>query len=435
MSDLWQRLSREKRPILIYGMGDGADKIIDMLDACGKRPSAVFASDGFARGNEFRGFRVGNLADALLMWGDDVVIVPAFASSLPDVMAHIEDLDKKFTLIMPDLPPVAGEPFTEAYAAAHDADITAARALLCGGESRRVFDGIIGFRLSGDIGLLRHSSIDELLDIVKPAPGAVVADLGAYDGDTARLFAERWNCSRIVAVEPDAKNFAKLSRYAAGDAATEPVLAAVSDAEKEVSFSVLGGRNSRISYTGNEKKQKSVRCVTVDGLLAGGRADVIKMDVEGEEAAALRGAADTLRRFSPSLMIASYHRTEDIFALPLLIESICPGVYDFFLRKLPYYPAWDIFLLCRPKEAAYVYMVRCADGSLYCGWARNVEHRLAEHNQGSAGAKYTRSRRPVSLAYVERLPSKSEALKREAEIKSLCKQKKEALAAEWRSGV
>lgn len=67
---------------------------------------------------------------------------------------------------------------------------------------------------------------------------------------------------------------------------------------------------------------------------------------------------------------------------------------------------------------AYVYMLRCADGSLYTGWTNDMEKRLKAHQRGQ-GAKYTRSRGPVELVYSEELTDKSEALKREYVIKQL----------------
>lgn len=74
----------------------------------------------------------------------------------------------------------------------------------------------------------------------------------------------------------------------------------------------------------------------------------------------------------------------------------------------------------------FVYMLRCRDGSLYTGYTDDVRRRLAVHNSGK-GAKYTRSRLPVSLVYTEELPDKSAALKREYAIKHLDKTKKEQL--------
>lgn len=67
---------------------------------------------------------------------------------------------------------------------------------------------------------------------------------------------------------------------------------------------------------------------------------------------------------------------------------------------------------------AYVYLLRCADDSLYCGWTTDVQRRLAEHNAGTA-SHYTRSRRPVELAAVLCVADRSAALREEARIKRL----------------
>ena len=68
--------------------------------------------------------------------------------------------------------------------------------------------------------------------------------------------------------------------------------------------------------------------------------------------------------------------------------------------------------------AWYVYMLRCGDGSLYTGSTTDVERRIREH-QGGTGARYTRSRPPVTLAYAEEAPDRSAAQRREAAIKKL----------------
>lgn len=88
--------------------------------------------------------------------------------------------------------------------------------------------------------------------------------------------------------------------------------------------------------------------------------------------------------------------------------------------RLPYTPAW-------------VYLLRCADGSLYAGWTNDLARRLHAHQTGAGGAKYTKShgKAAVRLAYAERCADKSAALKREAALKKLPKAEKEALAADW----
>lgn len=66
----------------------------------------------------------------------------------------------------------------------------------------------------------------------------------------------------------------------------------------------------------------------------------------------------------------------------------------------------------------YCYIVECADGTFYTGWTTNLEKRVATHNAGR-GSRYTRLRRPVKLVYFENLPNRSEAMRREVQIKRL----------------
>ena len=76
----------------------------------------------------------------------------------------------------------------------------------------------------------------------------------------------------------------------------------------------------------------------------------------------------------------------------------------------------------------FVYLLRCADDSLYCGWTTDVERRLAEHRTGGA-SRYTRSRLPVELALTIEVGDRSEAMREEARIKRLTRAEKRALIA------
>ena len=72
----------------------------------------------------------------------------------------------------------------------------------------------------------------------------------------------------------------------------------------------------------------------------------------------------------------------------------------------------------------YTYIVQCADGTLYTGWTNCLQKRLKAHNEGKAGAKYTRSKRPVKLVYYEGFETKEEAMRREYAIKQLTRKQK-----------
>jgi putative endonuclease len=76
--------------------------------------------------------------------------------------------------------------------------------------------------------------------------------------------------------------------------------------------------------------------------------------------------------------------------------------------------------------SAFVYLLRCADGSLYCGWSTDPERRLRQHQRGTA-SRYTRVRRPVELVWMRSFDSRSEAMREEVRIKQLPAREKRAL--------
>jgi putative endonuclease len=83
------------------------------------------------------------------------------------------------------------------------------------------------------------------------------------------------------------------------------------------------------------------------------------------------------------------------------------------------------------RHAAFVYLLRCSDGTIYTGWTLDVARRVQTHQQGR-GARYTRTRRPVTLIYQERLPSRRAAMRREITIKKMSRARKLALARQER---
>lgn len=86
------------------------------------------------------------------------------------------------------------------------------------------------------------------------------------------------------------------------------------------------------------------------------------------------------------------------------------------------------------EEKNYTYILECADGSLYCGWTNRLKERVQAHNAGR-GAKYTKSRRPVTLVYYEEFDTKQEAMQREWAVKQLSRKEKLRLIADGRSSL
>lgn len=87
------------------------------------------------------------------------------------------------------------------------------------------------------------------------------------------------------------------------------------------------------------------------------------------------------------------------------------------------------------KAAWFVYLVRCRDATLYCGIAKDLARRLAEHNSADKGAKYTRGRQPVQLVYVEEVSSRAQATQREGRIKRMTRTEKMTLIETFTAGL
>ena len=115
MKDLWNYLKEANKPIVLYGMGNGADKIISVLNRYGIKISGVFASDGFVRQKVFHGFNVTDYKTAKETFGDMIVLV-CFGSSLPDVIANIKRIADEQELYAPDVPVYGDVLFNMEYA-------------------------------------------------------------------------------------------------------------------------------------------------------------------------------------------------------------------------------------------------------------------------------------------------------------------------------
>ena len=146
---------------------------------------------------------------------------------------------------------------------------------------------------------------------------------------------------RILAFEPDPKNFRKLKSATAGLRDLYLVPKGSSSGEAELTFAARGGRNSSLADEG--KKLRTLSMTSVDRELAGRRADYIKMDVEGAEEPTLLGCRETIAAWRPMLSVAAYHRSSDLFRLPRLIRELGPE-YRLYLRRHKYVPAWEILI-------------------------------------------------------------------------------------------
>lgn len=345
--DLWQYLSKSKKRIVIYGMGNGADKIIGVCSRYGIEISDFFASDGFVRGQLFHGKTVLSFSQIKEKYGkENIIVLVAFASSLPDVMDAIEAVSKECETYIPDVPVRGDNVFCEEFESEYANEIETAYSLLSDERSRQVFKGVMDFRRTGSLDILKSTCDDPrrvLNELLHFGRYRIIGDIGAYNGDTAEeLLAFCPLAERIYSLEPDRRNFRKLSVFAEGKNKIIPVNAAAWNENTTLIFDDSGNRNAGLAEDGLSKRRAEVQAVTLDSIFSDG-ADYIKYDVEGAEKEALQGSKEIIRKYRPDLLISLYHRTEDLHSLILQVHSICPE-YKLFVRRYPYIPAWDLNL-------------------------------------------------------------------------------------------
>lgn len=351
-SDVWDTLSREKRPIIVYGMGNGADKLIRRFEKYGIRISDIFASDGFVRGHSYAGFKVKSFSEIKETY-KSFVIVLSFASNRPEVIDMLAKIDSQFEMYVPDMPVTdESEYFDRVYYNTHFNEIQRVYDLLKDDLSRNIYAAIINYRLSGKLKYLLdgYSEKDEMYSLLNFRDIKTVIDAGAYNGDTAREAIEYFpSLKSIYAIEADKRNYKKLLKFAEESSIEIHAMnAAVWDSCKKGIFIGSGNRNSSVTSTASfEHRDSECELITVDSLDIQ-RVDYIKYDVEGAEYEALIGSEKTIDKSNPALLVSIYHRSRDIFFIPGYLMEKYP-LYDFYIRRLYSVPAWEMNLIMIPK--------------------------------------------------------------------------------------
>jgi FkbM family methyltransferase len=194
-------------------------------------------------------------------------------------------------------------------------------------------------------------------DVVSVEQGDVVLDCGAYIGDSALYFSQRAGKNgKIYSFEPTPDVYSVLLSNVENNEPQNviyPICAAAGSEKGKASFKTFTGKSegNRISVTG----ELEVDVVQLDSFVAEHeiqKVDFIKMDIEGAEGAALKGAERIIRDFHPKLAICIYHRMADHWEIPRQILSINPN-YEFYVRHNGKRGS-DTVLFCKPTKSPSV---------------------------------------------------------------------------------
>lgn len=336
MTDIWTKLKNEEKPILLYGTGNGADKILDECNRLGIKISGVFASSSFVRERYFRGFKVISFDIAKEIFGDFIVLL-SFGSDRPEVIENVKAIMKNHSLYAPEVPVCGNETFNLEFAKKHSDKLYKVYSLLSDEQSRKVFKECVLYKLDGDVTHLFSCETEEneaFDNILKLKSGDSYLDLGGYNGDTVLDFINRVkDAGNITVVEPDPKSFNKLLKNTEG-LNIRRINAAISDCCGAIPFSLKASRGS--TADGND----FITSITIDSISENTKFDYIKFDVEGKELDAIIGAKETIQRDKPKMLISAYHKSDDYFSIPLKVLEFNPE-YKIYMRHYPYLPAWE----------------------------------------------------------------------------------------------
>ena len=342
-------LKNETRPIFLYGMGNGAEKIYEYLIKNGIAVKGVVASDGFLRNQRFLSFDVCSISDAEKQFGP-LCLVLCFG--LEGEKSHfLKEINKKHRLVSPNLPVFGDGACDKEFIFENIERFQKVYDNLADDISSEIYLGILKYNITGDIKYLDVGN-----DAIPPKEffkhSKRHIDVGAYDGDTAIEFVnESDDYQDIIAFEPDYHTYKKLKENVKDLRNVIPENYAVGKKNEKVSFASGQGRASHCGEGGN-----SVGCVSIDAYCGfthikaeGVEVGSIKIDAEGMDEDVICGAVNTIYCCKCHVCVALYHRAEDIIELPLLLKKH-NNKFKFYLRKKEYIPAWDVFTYAIHQE-------------------------------------------------------------------------------------
>ncbi|MCL2035879.1 MAG: FkbM family methyltransferase [Oscillospiraceae bacterium] len=352
---LWDYLKEQSelsRPLVLYGTGDGADKILQVMKQYGLEPDCFTKSGdlgGFKPNEVFAGYDVlplDSIVNKRLKNADFIVLV-CFGTDKSDVLERLYSLAKEYEVYVPDVPVVGEGVYTPEYVEENRDKLEKARKLLADEKSKEVFDGWLEYRLSGKPDILEGISSDksEIYSLLKLNNKEFFVDAGAFKGDTVSEFLAEvgGNFEKITAFEPDVKNYTFMRRkfYALPGEKFCAVNAAAWDEDGTLDFAAKTGRAGSAF---SKERVKQVKSAKIDTLCGEDKPTFIKLDVEGAESRVLQGAKSIITKQRPKMVVSLYHRVEDMYELPLLIHSYNQR-YKFYLRKTRCLPGWEFRLI------------------------------------------------------------------------------------------
>ena len=354
------------REVLIFGAGNFGRKALRALQSHGYEVQGFLDNNPALHGKEVEGIPVISIKEGWKRHGDSVgVVVAIYFGEAKDTMgeriaplkqagfsrvAHFghlawkypEGLLPHYSLDLPSNLIPKKTRIIEGFSLFHDL------------TSLRHFVDHVEWRLTLDFDLLPRPVSQTIYfheDLITENPEEFLIDGGAFTGDTLKIFLQgfgRKGFYKVLCFEPDPRNFQTLRETAAslviekGHIEVYPF--ALGDAVTEIRVETSGGPSSRVGFG-----ETNISCRMIDEFSTEEFSPTfIKLDIEGYELPALRGAIRTIREKAPVLAVSAYHKQDDLWELPLEIHAMQPA-YEF--RLAPHVAdGWDLVLYSSTRE-------------------------------------------------------------------------------------
>jgi FkbM family methyltransferase len=362
----FEKILQGSREVVIFGAGNLGKKALRALQSQGYKVKGFLDNNTSLHGKKVEGVTISSIAEGWRLHGDAVgVVVAIYSGEVKDTMsdryaplheagfsriAHIGHLAWKhpagllphYSLDLPSNLIHKKARILEGFSLFHDL------------TSLRHFVDHIEWRMTLDFHLLPRPVPQTIYfneELLRENPDEFLIDGGAFNGDTLKSFLEGFGRNgfyRAVSFEPDPLNFKALQ------AATESFKdekrqievypCALGDSVAQIRIESSGESSSRVG-----SGETTISCRMIDEFAGLGRSPTfIKLDIEGYELPALRGARRTISEHKPVLAVSAYHKQDDLWELPLEIFKM-QHEYDF--RLVPHVSdGWDLVLYALPKE-------------------------------------------------------------------------------------
>ena len=329
--------TKKSAEIILYGAGNGADWVIDLLETKRIFPSAIV--DKMCGGGYTRGIPIISLENLITQYGSEniyiVIASPKYEEEISDLLkAHFQEEDifsfecELYYHYIHDIDDY------RKYLQDKEEDFKKLYARLADDTSKLTLENVLKGRISGELKFFREVFVEDQYfakDIVKLGKEEVLLDVGAYIGDTVEYIVQKYNDNykKIYCFEPDQRCVDELKKNVEKYENVE-IIAKGAWNKYEKMFIQEDSAHGASSISKTEGYEIEVDCI--DNCIGEEeRVTHIKMDIEGAELSALQGAKRVIQTCKPKLAICVYHKNEDILEISDYLLSIVPD-YKLYLR-------------------------------------------------------------------------------------------------------